>query len=79
MKSLIYVKERKIPFIVEGGLKIVYYPNCDIPFAEIPCSSNTLYVNMNEVRCVVAQSDEGVVRNGLAMNVYGDPQIEIES
>lgn len=78
MKSLIYVKERKIPFIVEGGLKIVYYPERDIPFAEIVCTDNTIYVNMNEVRCIVEQSDKGIADNGLAMGVYGDPQVEIE-
>lgn len=78
MKSLIYVKERKIPFIVEGGLKIVYYPECDIPFAEIACTDRTIYVNMREVRCIVEQSDKGIEKNGLAMNVYGDPHTEVE-
>ena len=79
MKSLIYVKERKIPFIVEGGLKIVYYPECDIPFAEIACMDRTIYVNMSEVRCVVEQYDKDIEENGLATRVYGEPQVEIEN
>lgn len=78
MKNLIYVKDRKIPFIVNGEIKIVYYPECDIPFVEIDCADNTIYVNMAEVRCIVEQSDKGIEENGLAMSVYGDPHIEIE-
>ena len=79
MKTLVYVKDRKVPFIVEGGLKIVYYPECDIPFAEIACTDRTIYVNMSEVRCVVEQYDKDIEKNGLATRVYGDPHIEIES
>lgn len=78
MKNLIYVKDRKIPFVVNGEIKIVYYPECDIPFAEIVCTDNTIYVNMREVRCIVEQSDKGIEKNGLAMNVYGDPHTEVE-